>query len=794
MLLNKAIIKGIIGFLFFLGGLELYGCAPTKVVTAPPEPTQVRPPVRVFTTPPKTPPSETTKLSPNDEVIHYERDIASYGSVLKKIPQTRRTRNKGEKVYPIDLNLKNADLVEAVRVIADVIGLNYSIDPKVKGTVSVRATGRLGQSELLSIMETLLAINGATMIRADGLYKIVPSDKAFTQGMPVYSQGTVPAGMRTQVVFLDQTPAKEMADALKPLVSPAGAISAVGHNFIVLSDNPDNLDRLVNLITLLDSRGLAESSVKVIRVKNTGPGEVIKELETIFSSYGTGGEKGRFGVSFMPVERLNAVMILAPSRALMDRASYWVKQLDMQTDLLANMHVYQVENYKAKNLASLLTQVYGGTPAAAAIKETGPERTTTGGTSGLEGGLGTSGGLGGGRSGQTGTAMQTTSGTLGTGANMLSAPGEASPLSGASASAAPLKERATALDAASGTTPKEGVRIIPDEENNLLVIMAPPYEWKIISRLLKQLDIMPRQVLNEVLIAEVRLTDDLKYGLEFLLGQSPTTATESTSDNSGALVTSSTSTTIVPGTIQGVDINSPASAQFAAASGLTFVALDTANKLKGLINLLSSEGKVNILASPHIMAANNQEARIMIGEEVPILSSQSIPLVSQTTSFQTNTVQYRNTGIILTVKPQINAKGLVTLEIAQEVSNATATTTGVTSSPTFTVRHAKTQLITGDNQTVVLGGLIREDLTETQAGIPGLRRIPLLGPLFGSTGVSRQKTELVVLITPHIVTNLQEGARVTHEMKEKVGVQEIKTERRAPEPSTYPREVAPPAY
>ncbi|WP_169311501.1 type II secretion system secretin GspD [Desulfobacca acetoxidans] len=726
--------------------------------------------------------------------MHYERDIASYGSVLKKIPQTRRTRNKGEKVYPIDLNLKNADLVEAVRVIADVIGLNYSIDPKVKGTVSVRATGRLGQSELLSIMETLLSINGATMIRADGLYKIVPSDKAFTQGMPVYSQGTVPAGMRTQVVFLDQTPAKEMADALKPLVSPAGAISAVGHNFIVLSDNPDNLDRLVNLITLLDSRGLAESSVKVIRVKNTGPGEVIKELETIFSSYGTGGEKGRFGVSFMPVERLNAVMILAPSRALMDRASYWIKQLDMQTDLLANMHVYQVENYKAKNLASLLTQVYGGTPAADAIKETGPERTTTGGTSGLEGGLGTSGGLGGGRSGQTGTAMQTTSGTLGTGANMLSAPGEASPLSGASASAAPLKERATALDAASGTTPKEGVRIIPDEENNLLVIMAPPYEWKIISRLLKQLDIMPRQVLNEVLIAEVRLTDDLKYGLEFLLGQSPTTATESTSDNSGALVASSTSTTIVPGTIQGVDINSPASAQFAAASGLTFVALDTANKLKGLINLLSSEGKVNILASPHIMAANNQEARIMIGEEVPILSSQSIPLVSQTTSFQTNTVQYRNTGIILTVKPQINAKGLVTLEIAQEVSNATATTTGVTSSPTFTVRHAKTQLITGDNQTVVLGGLIREDLTETQAGIPGLRRIPLLGPLFGSTGVSRQKTELVVLITPHIVTNLQEGARVTHEMKEKVGVQEIKTERRTPEPSTYPREVAPPAY
>jgi general secretion pathway protein D len=194
------------------------------------------------------------------------------------------------------------------------------------------------------------------------------------------------------------------------------------------------------------------------------------------------------------------------------------------------------------------------------------------------------------------------------------------------------------------------------------------------------------------------------------------------------------------------------------------------------------------------MAANNQEARIMIGQEVPVLSSQSVPLVSQQTSFQTNTVQYRNTGIILTVRPQINAKGLVTLEIAQEVSNATATTTGVSGSPTFTVRHAKTQLITGDNQTVVLGGLIREDLTESQAGIPGLRRMPLLGPLFGSTGVSRQKTELVVLITPHIVTNLQEGARVTRDMKEKVGIQEIKTPRRTLEPSLTPREVPPSGY
>jgi general secretion pathway protein D len=161
-------------------------------------------------------------------------------------------------------------------------------------------------------------------------------------------------------------------------------------------------------------------------------------------------------------------------------------------------------------------------------------------------------------------------------------------------------------------------------------------------------------------------------------------------------------------------------------------------------------------------------------------------------------VQYRSTGIILTVKPQINAKGLVTLEIAQEVSNATATSTGVGGTPTFTVRQAHTSLTTADNQTVVLGGLIREDVTNTQAGIPGLRKMPLIGPLFGSQGVSKQKTELIVLITPHIISNLEEGARITHEMKERTGLDETLPKRRVPGTQTAPasgsREPAPKSY
>jgi general secretion pathway protein D len=752
-----------------------------------------------------------------------ERNLELLTTRIKKMPVTRRTPAKGEKVYPIDLNLKNADLVEAIRVLADTMGLNYNIDPRVKGTVNVRASGNLSKTELLSVMETILTINGATMIKDKELYNIVPADKAATRALPVYSRGEIPPGMRAQVVFLEQTPAKEVGAMLKPLMSQAGNIEVAAHNSLILVDNPQNLDKLLRLIYLMDTRALADTVVRIVKVHNTDPTEIITEMETIFSAYGNLAKRGKesFGVSFLPVNRLNSVMILANSQPLAERALYWVKQLDSKTDLLANVHVYNVLNYKAKNLASLLTQVYGGAAGAPQIKESKPGGASTSLASsslGGQGGAGQSrsmlGGAGGGASGLTGSgstlgAMGAT-GTTGT-----------SGLPGGDVGGAmtALKERASGLGGgAQGTSPKEGVRIIPDEENNLLVVVAPPHEWNVISRILTQLDIMPRQVLNEVLIAEVRLTDDLKYGIEFLIGGAPAAAQTSTGTStssgvpSGVLVaggqgsnttitgpSGSTSTiSTAPASVPGVTFENGASAAFTTAGGLTFVALDTVNKLKGLINLLAAEGKVNILASPHIMAANNQEARIMIGEEVPILTSQSVPLISQTTSFQTSTVQYRNTGIILTVKPQINAKGLVTLEIAQEVSDAKNTTTGVGGTPTFTVRQAHTSLITADNQTVVLGGLIREDNTHTQAGIPGLRKMPLLGPLFGSEGVSKQRTELIVLITPHIISNLEEGAHITHEMKEKVGIEETLPKRKVPAapipPAANPPEPAPKSY
>lgn len=782
--------------------LSLAGCAGSSTVSTPtpppPPPRQI--PVRVVKPPPKprTPSREALKAELEKARRQSKPDILGtehFATTIKKIPTSRRKPKTGEKVYPLDLNLKGADLVEAVRVLGDTLGINYTIDPRVKGTANVRASGKLTENDILGIMETILLVNNATMVKVGNQYKIIPLEKSAHESMPVSQREISAVGMTAQVVFPEQTEAKDLVKALKPLLSAGGNITEGAHNSLIIVDHPANLEKLLQLVHLVDTRSLTQTMVRVVKVDNTDPNEIIGELEVIFSAYGTLAKKDKFGVSFLPVPRLNSVMILANSGPLMERALYWVRQLDSRTDMLANIHVYHVENYKAKNLADLLTQAYGGSAQAPTVKEKKPETGARAlGSSPFGGGTGTTG--------STGSGLGSGSGGLGSQRMGLSSLGGGSSETSGSTSGGlqsrsgqglgtggtASKERAVPMGtgAQQGISPKEGVRIIPDEENNLLVVVAPPHEWRIISRLLKRLDIMPRQVLNEVLIAEIRLSDELKYGIEFLLGGAPSSTTTSTgvstgdTSTSGVLVSSSSGTTVAPGSIAGVDVSGPASAAFTATSGFTFVATDTLNKLKGLINLLASQGKVNILASPHIMAANNQEASIMIGEEVPTLTSQSVPLVSQTTSFQTSTVQYRNTGIILSVKPQINANGMVTLEIAQEVSNANTTSTGVSGTPTFTVRQAKTSLITGDNQTVVLGGLIREDRTLTQAGIPGLRKMPILGPLFGSEGVSKQKTELLVLITPHIITNLEEGAKVTRDMKDKVGLEEPPPLRREP--------------
>ncbi len=373
-------------FLALLLSVGLAGCATNNTPSSnllPP-----RPQVRVMDAPTVSPSQlkarkdKPTPQEAKEADIIDERGIEVLATALKSVPTKPRQPRKGEEVFPIELNLQNADLVEAVRALADTLNLNYSIDPKVKGTVNVRASGKLTRSELLSILETMLLVNGAALVKVGKTYNIVPLERAAGEAAPVYARGLPAAGMVAQVVFLTQTPGKEVAAVLKPLMSPGGKIAEAPNNSLVIVDYPANVEKLANLIHLMDTQGLARTSVSVVKVKNTDPNSIISEMEAIFSAYGAlmPKEKGAGGVQFMPIPRMNAVMILAASPALLDRAKYWVQQLDLKTDALANVHVYHVKNYKARNLADLLTQAYGGAPAAApGVREVRPEAPPAGG-------------------------------------------------------------------------------------------------------------------------------------------------------------------------------------------------------------------------------------------------------------------------------------------------------------------------------------------------------------------------------------------------------------------------------
>ena len=347
-------------FLILLLGLA--GCRGSSGSMQTYEPS--RPFPVIATSPPSTlekklPEPEVTESAPPSDLARESRLGEGYGEAIKNLPSYRHCPQKGEKVYPIELNLQNADLVEAIKVLSETLGLNYMIDPRVKGTVNVRASGRLTRRELLSIMETLLLVNGATLVQEGQVIKIVPAKEAMSGALPVYRRGKLPEGTFAQVIFLDQTSAKEMLNVLKPLVSQAGSVSEGAGNSLILIDYPANIQKLLELVRLIDSRALGKSMVRIVRVQNASPPEIIGELETIFSAFGALGKKETFGVNFIPVERMNSILVLASSRVLMDRAVHWVQELDLKSDALANVHVYHVENYKAKNLADILKQTYG---------------------------------------------------------------------------------------------------------------------------------------------------------------------------------------------------------------------------------------------------------------------------------------------------------------------------------------------------------------------------------------------------------------------------------------------------
>jgi type II secretory pathway component GspD/PulD (secretin) len=342
-----------------------------------------------------------------------------------------------------------------------------------------------------------------------------------------------------------------------------------------------------------------------------------------------------------------------------------------------------------------------------------------------------------------------------------------------SAPAAPAAPAAGRAQAASTTAPATGgagftagtgglvakeTKVYADEITNSLVVLASPDDYKFIEETIKKLDTPPRQVMIEVLIAEVTLTKEFSFGLEGIIS------------NALSIKTAPFTRPIdLPGQI-GLNSNllTPA-APPSGYQGFSYAATDTAGNVKALLNTWATSGLVTTLASPHIIAADNLEAKIEIGEQVPIATSQMTNVTASTTTGSVlSTIQYQDVGTILKVKPQINESGVVAMEVSEEVSSASTETVLGTQQFVFTKRSAETNVVAKDGQTIVIGGLIQDNKTTNISGIPFLMNIPIIGYLFRTTDIPTQKTEIIVLLTPHVMRNQQEAGRVTEDYLKRI--------------------------
>ena len=627
-------------------------------------------------------------------------------------------------------NFDNADIYEVIRVMAEIMKINYLVDPRVKGTVNIHTTGQLPGDEVFPIFQSILRLNGATAVKKDGLYEIVPlGDGKKTYVPPTTIRGGTRIASEEkytiQIVSLKYIPATEASKLIKPFLSDgADIVEHPPHNILIISDVASNIKKSLDMLALFDIDIFTDTRVRIYPVLNADVAEVAKEMERIFTSFEVSTKSGRgVGITFTPITRINSLLVVSSIPNIFERVEGWLRELDKipGEGSKLSVFVYYAQNAKAKDLAEVLKEVF------VKAKEKKVEKAAT-------------------------SAETTPRGTR-------PAPTPATP-------PAPAKEEA-------GGVPEGEIGIIVDETTNSLIIKAFHRDYRAILETIKKLDIYPKQVLIEVFLAEVTLDETNKLGIEWANFFS----SHATSSRAQGAVLSSqppvqTTTDSLGNTT--TSLINPFTAPLASYGGFRYAIVEFGGRLSAAIDLAASEDRLKVTSSPHIIASNNKEAKIQVGSSQPILTNTyTTPGVTSTTGAGVveGTIEYKDIGIILSLTPRISDGGLVSLEINIEDSNVNTSAIplgNLPNVPVFTKKTAKTILSVMEGQTIVIGGLISESKEKITSGVPLLSKIPIIGGLFGFQSYEKKRDELILLMTPHIISNQSTSDAVTREFKEKV--------------------------
>jgi general secretion pathway protein D len=647
----------------------------------------------------------------------------------------------GSGLYSLDF--ADTDIREAAgQILGTMLGLNYAIDPAVKGTVTMRTRRALTPAQLLPALQTLLGSVGAVLVQNEGLYRIVPAASAGSAG--------------SMVIPLRFVSAEELAKVLQPVAGGNAKIAAeTGLNTLLVSGDPSQVQSLTELIKTFDTDALAGQSYAVLPVTE-GTAKSFAEAMTE-SFQGKGGSNLSGLLRVVPLPRVNAVLVVASQPQYIQAAQRVFGLIERQRRTTArSWHVYYLQNSNANDIAYTLQMAF--TPGnVTALPQSATQGSGMPRPSGIGGGLGGAGrsgpgGMGGGAGGGAGAGLA--SGLVGgAGAGSI---GGTNPLAPGGNGVGPGGNPPQALAVGAGNPLLGGLdqtgrddggdqmRILPNSQNNALLVYGTTQEEDTIVAMLRKVDIMPLQVRIDATIAEVTLNDTLRYGTQFFFKS---------------------------GGINGIlsAASAPLTAPSAAAFGVNFPGFFLGGNGQGgipfAISALQAVTTVNVLSSPQLTVVDNQPARLQVGALVPYLTASSQSTLTANAPV-INTIAYQPTGVIMEVTPRVNSGGLVTLDVSQEVSDVdqTANTNGI-NSPTFQERSITSRVVVQDGQTIGLAGLIRDNDSRGNQGIPWLKDIPILGALAGLQNNGRTRTELLVLITPHVIRDQNDARALTEDMR-----------------------------
>ncbi len=681
----------------------------------------------------------------------------------------------------VSLNFNRADLIEIIHILAQHLRLTYTIDPEVKGTVTINSSEPLRTEDLLPIFHQVLRMNGAVAVRAGNVYRIMPikDGKGLARPMGASREDS----FAIQIMPVRFFAVAEMKKVLTPFVMPGGEIIENPRgNFLVIVDLPSNIQRLMEIADLIDVQVFAGTRMEIYQPKVASAEELATEMTKVMQAYAASvPQTESFAAQFLALPRINQLLVISHSEAAWTYAKRWLDRIDVIAEGPGRrIFVYPVENGKAEELANVLSAALGlPAPAGGGQRRTLEDlhRSTTGGgsQSGMGGGRSTTGapGTSGSGFGSSGFGSQQPFGAYA--AAQIPAP--------AGQPAAPVPQPAPGVPVPPGLAPlppgtapraptpgapgaptakpEEQLRIVADPATNSLIVYGTAQEFQNIKNILKELDAVPRQVLLDVLVAEVSLTDTERLGFDYEIRPGNTTFLNRTLPSRGSVLT-------------GI-LNSLGAATDGISPGpFGVTGVFGPGNVRILVNALATDSRVKILSSPSVLATDNRPARIQVGSEEPIATgSVSSPISTSTpggTGFASSTtVQYRNTGRIVTIIPQVNSKGLVNLQALVEVSQrGQNVVVGQESFPAFDIRQAETTAVVQDGDTLAIGGMIAENKRNDKNGIPYLMDIPVLGRFFRTTSDDTTRTELIMLITPHVIRSRTEGTEVTEELKSKL--------------------------